>query len=290
MTANHQLPILRLKSPLFMNFTPTNELEQALVQAAQDPAARPRFYELLLESQLFVLVPPNTGPHGERMLQKSENVPIMSWKKGEQDMIPMFTSLSLLQQTIGKTGSAVDYLALKGKDLFGLLAAGPLSAVLNPNCPVGKEFFVEEMRDIASGKYFEPTNREVVQKERQVLLGQPAEYPHELVETLKRHLSSQPQVDAAYLAQIADSASGVPPHLIIAIQMHGDIDPVIQRLGLISREILGPGKIVDFTVLGRGGSLDDYFLTKTQPFYQKTSSVNAGKSDSKPFLKRLFGK
>ena len=47
-----------------MNFTPTNELERSLVLAANDPAARPQFYKLLLESQLFVLIPPGTGSHG----------------------------------------------------------------------------------------------------------------------------------------------------------------------------------------------------------------------------------
>lgn len=256
------------------------------MQAATDPAARPAFYKLLLESQLFVLVPPSTAPHGETVLKQSQNVPLVSWKKGEQDMIPMFTSLSVLQQSIAQTGSALDYLALKGKDLFGLLGAGPLPAVLNPNCPYGKEFFVEEMRGMVSGKYFEPS-REVVQQARQVLLGQPAEYPHELVETLKRYLASQPQAQAAYLAQIGDPASGLPPHLIIGVQIQGDIDPVMQGLGLIARETLGPGKVVDFTPIGHGGGVDDYFLTKTQPFYQRGVPVETGK---KPFFKRLFGR
>jgi hypothetical protein len=215
------------------------------------------------------VVSPNFGPPGERTLKQSENLPLVSWKKGEQNMIPMFTSLPLLQQIAKQAGQALPYFALKGKDLFAVLAAGPLPAVLNPNCPVGKEFFVEEMRDIASGKFFEAAKPEVVQKERKVMLGQPAEYPHKLVEALKRHLGTQPRVEAAYLAQIADSSSGVPPHLIFAISLQGEIDPVMQPLLMITREILGPNKIADFTVLGRGGSLDDYFLTKTQPFYQK---------------------
>jgi hypothetical protein len=271
-----------------MDFTPANDLERALVQAAHDPAARPQFYQLLMESDLFVLVPPNTAPHGQRTLEKGENVPLVSWKKGDQDIVPMFTSLPLLQQTIGQNGEALDYLALNGKSLFGLLAGGPLPAVLNPNCPAGKEFFIEEMRDIASENFFESSKKEIVQKARQVLLGQPAEYPHELVEVLKRHLASQPQVEAAYLAWIHDPASDVPPHLIFGIHLHGDIDPVMQPLGLIAREVLGPGKIVDFTVLGRGG-LDDYFLTKTQPFYQKSSAASAGTTAPKSFFKRLLG-
>jgi hypothetical protein len=252
-----------------MQFTPTNDLERALAEAARDPAARPRFYQLLLESQLFVLVPPHVGPPGERTLKQSENLPLISWKKGDQDVIPMFTSLPLLQQIARRTGQELHYFALKGKDLFGVLAAGPLPAVLNPNCPVGKEFLVGEMRDIASGKFFEVAKPEVVQKERKVLLGQPSEYPHALVDALKRHLSTQPRVKAAYLAQIADSSTGVPPHLIFAISLQGEIDPIMQPLLMITREILGPNKIADFTVLGHGGSFDDYFLTQTQPFYQR---------------------
>jgi hypothetical protein len=251
-----------------MQFTPTNELEHALAQATRDPAARPRFYQLLMESQLFVLVAPHAGPPGERTLKPSENLPLISWKKGEQNIIPMFTSLPLLQQIARQTGQELPFFALKGQDLFKVLATGPLPAVLNPNCPVGKEFFVEEMRDIVSGKFFQVAKPEIVQKERKVMLGQPAEYPQKLVEALQRHLNTEPRVEAAYLAQIADSSSA--PHLIFAISLHGEIDPVMQPLLLITREILGPNKTADFTVLGRGGSLDDYFLTKTQPFYQKS--------------------
>ena len=271
-----------------MNFTPTNELERSLVLAANDPAARPQFYKLLLESQLFVLIPPGTGSHGERMLEQGENVQLVSWKKGNQDVIPMFTSLHLLRETIKQTGHALDYLAMKGKDLFGVLGNGSLSALLNPNCPAGKEFFAEEMRDIASGEFFKPAKTETVQQARQILLGQPAEYPYKLVETLKRHLESQPQVEAAYLAQIADPASGTPPHLIFGIQMHGEIDPVMQQLVLVTRETMGPNKIADFTVLGHGGSLDDYFLRQTKPFYVK-SGEQIGKTAPKSFFKRLLG-
>lgn len=272
-----------------MNFTPSNELEKVLLQAAHDPAARPRFYQLLLESDLFVLVPPNTAPHGQRTLEKDEQVPLVSWKKGDQDIIPMFTSLPLLEETIKNSGQALDYLAMRGKDLLGMLGGGTIPALLNPNSPAGKEFFVEEMRNLANGKFFEPAKPEIVQKERKILLGQPVEYPHELVEVLKRYLSSQPQVEAAYLAQIADPASGVPPHLIFAIRLQGDIDPVLQQLVMLAKETLGPDKIADFTVLGRGGGLDNYFLTKTQPFYQRSSSSGPGPGASKSFFKRLFG-
>jgi SseB protein N-terminal domain len=137
-----------------MNLTPTNELERLLLQAAHDPAARPRFCQLLLESHLFVLVPPNTAPHGERTLEENEKVPLVSWKKGEQDIIPIFTSLPILQETIKTGGQALDYLTMRGKDLFGILGSGTIPAILNPNCPAGKEFFVQEMRDLASGKFF----------------------------------------------------------------------------------------------------------------------------------------
>jgi len=107
-----------------MSFTPTNELEQVLLQATQDPTARPRFYQLLLESQLFVLVPPNNDGHGERTLTQAEDVSIVSWKQGEQDIIPMFTSLPWLQEAIQGNGHNQGYLAMRGRDLFGVLGGG----------------------------------------------------------------------------------------------------------------------------------------------------------------------
>lgn len=271
-----------------MDFKPSNELEQVLSEAAKDPAVRPKFYQMLMGSELFVLTPPSDNPAGPRVLEADENVQMISWKKDGQDVIPIFTSLPLLESTIQSMGSGpVGYLAMRGKALFDVLGGGTISAMLNPNCPAGKEFLVHEMRDMASGKFFE-TPAHVVPKQRRILLGQPAEYPHELMDVLKRYLVTQPQVEALYLAQMADPESGDPPHLIFGVKMQGTVDAVMGQLVTIARETLGPDKMVDFTVVtGRSGSLNDYFL-KTGPVYQRVAGGSPATAP-KSFFKRLMG-
>jgi SseB protein N-terminal domain len=138
-----------------MNFNPENQLETALVQAATDAAAVPLFYQLLLESPLFALTPPNSRPHGEGALQKGESVSIVNWADGERRVVPIFSSLPLLQEAVQGSPIACDYISLRGRELLGILAKGDAPALLNPTCPYSKELPVDEMRELVTGKSFE---------------------------------------------------------------------------------------------------------------------------------------
>ena len=255
-----------------MSFSPTNELEQVLTQAARNPAVRPQFYRMLLESELLLLTPPSKTEQGERTLEKNENVSIVNWSNGRNTFIPIFTSLAVLEEAVKKVGGDYDYLVLKGKDLFGILSEGPSPAVLNPSSQFGKEFPVEEMRELVSGRMFQPARREEVRMDRQVFLGQPAEYPHALVDALKEFMINRAEISVAYVAQFHDPASGNAPHLLVAVGIEGEVDPVMQSMSMIAREVSGPGKVVDFTVLKPGSGLSDYFAN-VEPFYQRKSDV-----------------
>ena len=268
-----------------MEFQPGNELEEALVQAANDPAARPRFYELLLESDLFVLTPPNTtqpGHHGN-----SEPVSIVHWSDGKRNIVPVFTSVSMLKQIIKAQTRGNVCLALHGCDLIKMLARGTTPAVLNPNGPFGKELLVEEMRDLATGNFFFAAKPQVLEKGRSILLSVPANYPYAAVDALKRFLATRPEISAAYLAQFHDPASGDPPHLLFGLQSTGDAEAVMRQLAVIARDVLGSGRVADFTVLGRGGAMDEYFFANIEPFYRR--AVNAEETSLiAKWLKRLL--
>jgi hypothetical protein len=134
----------------FMDFNPENQLEMALMQAATDAAATPLFHQLLLESPLFALTPLNSRPHGDGALQKGESVSIVNWSDGERRIVPIFSSLPMLQETVEGSPVSYDYISLRGRELLSMLAKGDAPALLNPTSPYAKEFAVEEMRELAA--------------------------------------------------------------------------------------------------------------------------------------------
>ena len=98
------------------------------------------------------------------------------------------------------------------------------------------------------------------------MLGQPAQYPKELVEKLKHYFSTQENVKAAYLAQMYVPSSNEPPHPIIGIEVDGDYKQVVQGIGLITQGSLSDNNFVDNIQIG-SGTISDYLVSETKPFY-----------------------
>lgn len=258
-------------------FKPTNKLEQTLVAACTDPSARPEFYRQLLESELFLLTPDAPQREGRTALEADTKISFVNLQGANGTFLPIFTSQQRLQEAVNQMGQNYGFLALRGENLFSILMQHPQPAVLNPGAAYGKELTSDEIRRISDGSILKTEDR-VVQKATQVLLGQPAKYPTELVNALQRLFAKHPSVEAAYLAQIHDPSSGEKPHLIIGIEASGDFRKIVGEAGMTAQGVLDKEEFADFIQIGRGkGSLDSYFKKQTKPFYQDTSK--------KPFWK-----
>lgn len=251
-------------------FIPTNKLEEILVAACTEPSARPEFYQLLLESDLFLLTPDSPAQEGRRTLETEEKISFVHLQNANGPFLPIFTSRERLQEIVDQIGQSYGFLALRGKDLFPLLAQHPPVALLNPGLAYGKELTTEEIRRIADGSIVKNEQR-VIQNETKILIGQPAKYPTDLVAALQKLFAKNELVQAAYLGWIHDPSSGEPPHLIVGIECNGNMQKISQEAGITSQGLLGEGEFVDFIQVGGGkGSLDSYFKKQTKPFYQKT--------------------
>jgi hypothetical protein len=113
---------------------PLNELERLFRKALREPAARPGFYRLLLESDLFVsgtFVRP-----GEADLQ--------FYDVAGEKVLPVFSHEERLKTVLGKKASTLKF---KGRDLLTQVAAGHAIA-LNPYSDFGREFSLAEIREL----------------------------------------------------------------------------------------------------------------------------------------------
>jgi hypothetical protein len=233
------------------------------MQAANDAAARPEFMKALMGFDLFILIDNAGAPYGSFVAKAGDTMRIKGISVDGQYRIPIFTSERRLREFITTQES---FAQLKGQALFTMLAAQKTEAILNPGASYGKLFTPEEIRSLADGTYFGP-KQWVVQKETQVLIGTPAEYPAKLIEALQKYFRTNPRVKKAYYAQIHMPESGEPPHLILSLDVEGEYRQVVTSLNEVILGAVENGKIVDMVQFGKG-TLDDYFAQQ-QPFYKK---------------------
>ena len=244
-------------------FTPENRLEECLVAATSDPAARPEFYRQLVAADILIIdegAAPET--HGQRTLETGHELKIRSIEVNGESYLPIFSSLARLQAVIQ---SEVTYLAMNALELMKVTRGARL--LLNPGSDYGKEFLPEEIESIVDGSIWRPDASYTTEQDTQVLLGQPARYPEELVQVLKRVFEGNANVNGAWLAHFFNPASGEPAHTLVAIDADGDWEQVVSEAGIATNGVTVPDPPVDFIRL-RGSSLESYF-SSVEPFYER---------------------
>jgi hypothetical protein len=176
--------------------------------------------------------------------------------------IPVFSSLARLQAVVQQQ---VAYLGVNAVELMRLTSGSSL--LLNPGSSYGKEITAAEAESIVDGSIWRPVERRVTTTATQVLLGQPANYPNELVEALKRLFAKDKRVKRAWLAHFHDPTRDEKPHTLIAIDAPGVYQEVAAEVGVVAANVVIPDPPVDVTPVGSGPGLDSYFLNQCKPFY-----------------------
>jgi hypothetical protein len=142
--------------------------------------------------------------------------------------------------------------------------------VLNPASSHGKEFLPNEIEALlATGMNQAPQTR-VVQKPTQVLLGQPDEYPAEMVSALTALLAKHSSVKAAYLCLMHDPSFQDRPGLVVGFEGEAGLERAMQEAGSVAADTVPKGHTVDFVTVVRGDKgLSTYFIESVKPFYER---------------------
>lgn len=250
-----------------VEITEENKLEEILRLAADEPAHRPQFCEVLLSSQVFLLG--TTGvknSDGEVNLTAGSKIQIQHWERTDgSSVIPFFSSLDVLKKSINNQES---YIILPVRSLFEMTHGATL--FLNPKSDYGKQFSPEEVAQLLSIGISQAPSQRVVEKETKVLLGQPSNYPSKMVDSLTQLLTKHGNVKRAYLALMHDTSVDEKPHLIVGIEADGDIEKVIREAGNVAGDTAPEGEPVDLYMVNKNDpGLSQYFINQTKPFYEK---------------------
>ncbi|GAA4022500.1 enhanced serine sensitivity protein SseB [Hymenobacter glaciei] len=242
-------------------FEATATLEELLKLATSDPAYRPEFYRRILVEPLVVITDENPEQvvTQQTTLSAGSTLRVQAFPDGS---VPVFTSPERIFDGEGPQAK-VAYVQMKGRNLMETLHGATL--VLNPYSEVVKQMPPEEIAQILAGTMLDIGKQVTIQKDTQVLLGQPAVYPTAMTEGLARLLSQEPRVRAAYLGWIHDPADSLPPHYILCLDVEGEMAAIARQVGYVGQQFLGPNEPLDI-VQADESSLTSYFR-ETTPFY-----------------------
>ncbi|WP_347455917.1 enhanced serine sensitivity protein SseB C-terminal domain-containing protein [Acinetobacter sp. ANC 7454] len=264
------------------------QLEELLVKASLEPNQRPVFLEQLLNADIYCIGfadrPVQQG--GERVLEEGSQVRLMHLQdeKGEP-YLPFFLSLESLQKGIQEEQS---YLRIPARSFFEMTLGASL--VLNPFSEYGKEFVPQEIEALLQGGYGSKLESYEYQEQTEVLLGQPAEYPHEMVDQLCILLKTKPEVKNAYLAQMHDQKRDPEPTLLIGFETdqaldHESFQRLKNQIGHVAYDSLVRKRMVDLIHLDNAdatSALQHYLREETEAFYVRIDAKKKG------FFARLF--
>lgn len=179
-----------------MAFHPVNDIERLLAAAATDPAARPAFYRGLTEHELFVIKEGELPEREERVTaEQSLSFQIRLIDVNGKPHAPIFTSVGRISAVVP---NQVGFIAMNGRAALEMLRGKDL--VLNPGTEYGKLFTPQEVESVLDGSIFRAGQETLVAGGQEIIVGQPADYPHHIADALGRFFARCPEVRTAYLA------------------------------------------------------------------------------------------
>ncbi len=209
---------------------PNNPLEQALFNSASDNSLLPTFYDLLMKSNVFILGSIAGKEQGTFNINEDQEFDIQHWENEEDNspVIPFFTSLQILQQTIPDDSPYIEI----PTSTFMEMTLG-VSLVLNPNTDYGVELDYPDVSNLLGLNPREHLAQQVDEDytdENEMLLGILDQRPQDLTKAMKQVFSNYPEVETAYIAAIHIPSESKEAHLLIGIEGKGDLDNLIVKI------------------------------------------------------------
>lgn len=116
-------------------------------------------------------------------------------------------------------------------------------------------------------QYFSQRKSEIlIEKDTKVLLGQPANYPQEMVNALSKFFKKHKEVENAYLF-LAHKEGDEKPNLLFVIDFTGDKTTLFPQIAAVAQDYLGKDEYIELVPMNTEFGKD---ATKgATPFYKK---------------------
>ena len=247
------------------------ELDKALAAAQEDQAKAESFYNLFLNSDVFIpthdAAPRESGFHrtqaGESFspfVVESDNVPCL----------PIFDTLERLQAWA--RGREITYVQMPAHTFIRSSFDPRLHIGLNVGTPHFKEFVPDELSWLRQAVEAQEVSDFAVPAGTKVRVGVPANIPDGLEEALRSCMSRNREVKAAFLSQIHFDLPGEEPQLFLIPKLDDVgkdcLQTINEDIGVATRGLLGNQESLTIQVYNENG-ISSEVVTRIEPFYTR---------------------
>lgn len=249
------------------NNKPENLLERSLLESSGDESARAEFYRRLLATDVHVVPKGGMPSMTDGVIKTGEAIRLQTVEHEGESWVAFYSSESRVRQA---NPGPVEFLTMPASAFFNLTKGSRL--ILNPGLPFCRDFEPKEIERLLDGSVFGHVERFQVQRDTTINIGQPADYPLDLVGALSRLFRRYRSVKKAYLAEYADPERDPQPGLIIGVDLDapGDWSTILKDSGGVISSVRHKHRFVDFVLFEpeRGG-VSSYLDDHVKPFYER---------------------
>ncbi len=169
----------------------TEKLNALMNAAMQDASAEGAFFRGLLDATLYAHVPKKAPPEGRMRF-------VMFTRPDTGELVLPFFTDRIKAEFAGRDN--VGIVALEGRRLFELTQGASL--MLNPNDD-WLMLYPPEVQSILAGESLAHISKEVLERDEPITIRRASAPTDELSRVLADHFASEPDIEAAYLVEIA---------------------------------------------------------------------------------------
>lgn len=247
--------------------TQMTPLDIAYVDAVKNGGTQSEFYNIFLNSELFI--PTHEVPEKDQLRRAGEGEsisPIFIESNGIQHLMLFDTKERLSTWAQREVG----FVALPGHAIVEMMS-GEFHWALNVGTEQVKIFESDEIEWLKQMVAHSKVKTKKITLGTEVLVGAPAKIPDGLIESLIKNLSSRnKEVKRAYLGQVFYVKEDEIPHLVLVLDTgklpESIIEVISHDLAIASNSFIGESEYIDIMVNNNSG-IAKAVTNAVQPFY-----------------------
>ena len=224
--------------------------------------------EIALNARFLAIVQfdrPVASAGGKTVLEKDTKISVqMIQSQTGEVFIPLFTDWENLRKWEPFKDAKVETLILTFDDIVAFVNEKVNGVVINPftDSLTLPSAHIQSMRET---KELQKTGRttHVVQEETHVMIGEPKEYPQDMVDAICEYAKTNPLINAIYLRQIVQ---GQEESFLLIVDHQGEIDDVFPHIGDVAVPKLPRGKLINMVPLSSDFGRQ---CANNEPFYKR---------------------
>ena len=243
-------------------------LDKAFIEAQENPGREADFYNLFLNSDLFIPTHDIPKDRKEIRLEKGETISPIIIESQEVQFLMLFNTEERLSAWAKRE---IGFVRIPGHAVVEM-ADPSIHWALNVGTEYFKEFVPEEIEWLKSSLEQSKAKEIILERETEVLIGVSTKIPEGLVDSFKRTAARNKEVREAFIAQVYYVKEGEKLHLALVLRLNQASksvrDAIRDDFVVASRGYFEEGDYIDIHI-DDGNGISYEITQAVSPFYKR---------------------